>query len=319
MNGGRPRPGRLRRRLVRLAVAVALVLGATTVVGLVSPGTLIAAGRWMTLLSARADHGVVTVDGVRLAWSAVGEGRPIVLQHGLGGEGTALMPLAKAFAAQGYRAFMIDLPGAGRSPRPEVPIDLDEAGRLALRAAREAGAGERPPLVGHSLGGWIVAWQALERPQEVGPVVLLCSAGLHFEPPPLNELMPRSVADGRRNLKRLFATPPYIPYPIMWLAVHRPRHANFALLRSAMSGRYLLDGLLEGMSVPALVISARHDGVVPVEAGRAMARQIPGARYVEFEDASHMIVWERPEAVVDEVDRFLRSLPPARAERAAAD
>jgi len=35
------------------------------------------------------------------------------------------------------------------------------------------------------------------------------------------------------------------------------------------------------------VVSAAHDPIAPPRAGRALAAGIPGARYIEFDDASH--------------------------------
>jgi pimeloyl-ACP methyl ester carboxylesterase len=39
--------------------------------------------------------------------------------------------------------------------------------------------------------------------------------------------------------------------------------------------------------IPALVMSAAHDPIAPPRFGRALADAIPGARFVEFDDASH--------------------------------
>jgi pimeloyl-ACP methyl ester carboxylesterase len=44
-------------------------------------------------------------------------------------------------------------------------------------------------------------------------------------------------------------------------------------------------GALAGL--PTLVVSALHDPIAPPSAGRALAASIPGADYVEFDDASH--------------------------------
>jgi len=41
--------------------------------------------------------------------------------------------------------------------------------------------------------------------------------------------------------------------------------------------------------VPTLVVSGRHDPIAPPAFGRAIAAGIAGARYVEYEDASHAL------------------------------
>lgn len=48
--------------------------------------------------------------------------------------------------------------------------------------------------------------------------------------------------------------------------------------------------LLPKVSVPTLILHARHDGLSPFGAGRALAARIPGARFVPFEGRNHIIL-----------------------------
>jgi len=303
-----------RRCLLRAAALAVAALALAAAVLYARPGWAAAVVRWTALVAAGARTGVVEVRGVRMAYAELGRGQPVVLVHGLGGESLSLLPLARELARRDYRAVLFDLPGCGGSSRPAAPLEIDAAGEFVLDAADVLRLGERPALVGHSLGGWIVAWQALEHPERCGPVVLSAAAGLAFDPPPLNVLTPRTVGEGRRNIELLFARPPWIPRPLLWLIVHRPRPSNSDLLRSALSGRFLLDGLLGGFSRPALVVSGEVDRVVPVEAGAEMARQI-GAPHVVVRGAGHMLIWEQPKEVADAVDEFLRQTSPDETEQ----
>lgn len=300
---------RARRRALTAAGAIVALLACGVAVSIANPDLPLRAARAVVRAWYRAETGTVRVAGADLGWSALGprDGRPVLLVHGLGGESTALLPVARELARRGYRALLLDLPGCGRSPLAAEPLGIESAAEYVLGAAEALAPGKRPALLGHSLGGWIVAWAALAEPERCGPLVLTCAAGLAFEPPPLNVLMPRTVADGRRNVERMFAHPPFIPTPALWLAVRRERPSNASLMRSALSGRYLLDGLLPGLDVPALVIAAEKDGVVPPATARAMAAQIPDADFLEIEDASHMVIWEKPGDVARAVDAFLRA------------
>lgn len=287
---------------------LALVLAGVLCAGLAAwkPGWAMAVVRRGAVLSAGARSGEVTVRGVKMAWVELGAGRPIVLVHGLGGEILSVLPLARALAARGYRAVAFDLPGFGDSSLAPAPLGLDSAGEYVLDAAKALDLGPRPVLLGHSLGGWVVAWQALANPDQCGPVIFTAAAGLPFDPPPLNVLTPRTVDEGRRNIALLFAHPPRVPGPVIWIIVRRPRPANVDLLRSAMSGRFLLDGLLPGLTVPALVVCGERDRLVPPETAMEMAREIPGARLHVVRDAGHMLIWEKTDEVADAVDQFLK-------------
>lgn len=59
-------------------------------------------------------------DGVRLAYREVGAGRPLVLLHGLVGDGTMWLSHGQAatIAAGGHRVILPDFRGHGRSARP---------------------------------------------------------------------------------------------------------------------------------------------------------------------------------------------------------
>lgn len=54
-----------------------------------------------------------------------------------------------------------------------------------------------------------------------------------------------------------------------------------------------------------LVISATHDPIAPPEVGRKLAGLIPGARFVEIEDASHGVPIHLADKVNGLLDEFI--------------
>lgn len=65
--------------------------------------------------------------------------------------------------------------------------------------------------------------------------------------------------------------------------------------------------LLDGISVPTLVLHCKDDGIQPFEGGRRMAAKIPGARFVALEGKNHLILEDEPAwpRFLDEVLKFL--------------
>lgn len=55
-----------------------------------------------------------------------------------------------------------------------------------------------------------------------------------------------------------------------------------------------VSSLLRKVSVPTLILHARHDSVVPFEQGRLLASQIPKARFVSFEGMNHVLLESEP-------------------------
>jgi pimeloyl-ACP methyl ester carboxylesterase/DNA-binding SARP family transcriptional activator/class 3 adenylate cyclase/tetratricopeptide (TPR) repeat protein len=71
-------------------------------------------------------------------------------------------------------------------------------------------------------------------------------------------------------------------------------------------GRIDVTALLPRIAVPTLVVHARDDRVVPLEAGAALAQAIPGARMVVLDSANHILLDHEPafRQFLDEVERF---------------
>ena len=71
-----------------------------------------------------------------------------------------------------------------------------------------------------------------------------------------------------------------------------------------MNGEIDVRAVLPAISVPTLVLHRTGDQVVPIAAGRYMASQIPGARFVALEGRDH-IPFEGQEELVGEIEEFL--------------
>jgi pimeloyl-ACP methyl ester carboxylesterase len=98
-------------------------------------------------------------DGAELAWRSVGDGRPLVLLHGLTGSGALLVSdgPALAIAAHGFRVILPDLRGHGDSAHPHdlasYPPDVLADDGLAL--IDHLGLDDYD-LGGYSMGGKLV-------------------------------------------------------------------------------------------------------------------------------------------------------------------
>ncbi|HWL42540.1 MAG TPA: alpha/beta hydrolase [Ilumatobacter sp.] len=103
-----------------------------------------------------------TSDGATISYDTIGEGRPLVLVHGITESRSSWGSLPESFADHGYRVTSLDLRGHGASSRT-APYDLatmagDLGAVLADLAAPDA------LLVGHSLGGAVVSAYAAGGP-----------------------------------------------------------------------------------------------------------------------------------------------------------
>lgn len=155
---------------------------------------------------------LVTLGDVRIAYRDSGEPAtggahpaPVVLVHGMGGDGHTWDRFARDLIMQGRRVIIVDLRGHGRSAHTPTYL-FDEFAHDVLRLCDNLEL-DSVDLVGHSLGGYAVSVVAQERPGLVRRLVI--------EESPL----PRRRTDPPSNLTSRFPT-----LPELW-------HATTSLLR----------------------------------------------------------------------------------------
>ncbi|MDW5597184.1 alpha/beta fold hydrolase [Conexibacter stalactiti] len=135
-----------------------------------------------------------------IAWDRLGDGEPLLLLHGLGGERHVWEPVLAPLAA--HRTLIVpDLPGFGASPAlpghtPPTPAAL----AAAIAGLLDALGLDAPDVAGNSLGGWVALELALAG--RARSVTALCPAGFWSRP-----LGPRR--DGARRFAR--AVRPLLP------------------------------------------------------------------------------------------------------------
>jgi class 3 adenylate cyclase len=63
--------------------------------------------------------------------------------------------------------------------------------------------------------------------------------------------------------------------------------------------------ILPAVRVPTLVLHRGTDALVPVASGRALAAQIPGAKYIEYASGNHMFWSDDVEAMLGDIEEFV--------------
>jgi pimeloyl-ACP methyl ester carboxylesterase len=221
------------------------------------------------------------VDGLRIAWGEAGAGPPVVLVHGLAASGWWWQRNLAALSAW-HRVLVVDLAGFGASRRQ--PFHLEAAAARLGRWLEAVGAAPAA-VVGHSLGGYVAADLASERPDLVDRLVLVDAAALPLEGPVHGHVRNLLRGGGRseRALVRIAIVDIARAGPIVIVRAARQ------LLGSDLSPR------LAAIRAPTLVVWGEDDALIPPSQGRRLAGAIPGARFVSIPGAGHAPMWERPD------------------------
>lgn len=238
----------------------------------------------------------------------------VVMVHGFTGSKENWYPLAERLGGH-YRLVIPDLPGWGESQRREG-ADYGfkaQAARLAafLREIRRDGS----PIVllGHSMGGGIVAITAADHPDLVARVGLIDAAGVRFKDNTFgidvlaggNPFAVHDAASLQRYLDTVFhdrTTQPAIPWPasqavIDWRIAQAPFEQR-VLDRIGRSDERFLPGERAALiRQPALLLWCRQDRVIDPSAMVLYAAKMPQAIQVSLDGCGHMSIMEKPDDV----------------------
>jgi pimeloyl-ACP methyl ester carboxylesterase len=259
------------------------------------------------------------VDGTRIRYIDVGRGAPVVFLHGLGASMYAWRRNLAAVAAAGFRVIAFDNRGFGLSDKPPAPYDNAAYARLAI-ALMDSLRLTDAVLVGHSMGGAIAAQVAIEHPARVRGLVLVGSAGLGAREPLLFRvarwpvLGPAALAlRGRGFTARLLRSTYFDPGKVTeadvdqyYAPVAQPEYGR-ALRGVLQHFRFTaLEGRLDRIAAPTLVLWGEEDRWVPMGLGRALAAGITRSAFVSVPRAGHSVQEEAPDEVNHLVTRFLK-------------
>jgi len=251
---------------------------------------------------AGSDH---VVAGVRLNVVTYGHdtGRPPVLfVHGVPGDAQMWDGVLRDLRHE-LRMVAVDLAGLGRSEHPRGRVDLAAQANLLVALLDDLGVADRCVLVGHDLGGAVSVLLAGLVPDRVAGLVLI-SSPVHADVWPPDDLVPLLVPGLRSGLAR------------------RRRRRNgldqglVEILRSVdMPTVEAVWEMLRCAPPPALVLWGEDDTRFSTAYGRRLAGDLSGSAWVPVSGAGHLLPWERPERVAEEISGFVADLPGVRRSR----
>jgi pimeloyl-ACP methyl ester carboxylesterase len=267
----------------------------------------------------------VDVDGTPVNYVDVGsgDGEPVVLVHGLGGQWQNWLENIPRLA-QERRVLAMDLPGHGLTPEPSDKISISGYGRCVDSFCEELGVG-RAAVVGNSMGGFIAAEVAIQFPERVSRLVLVSAAGISsadtLQRPILTiGRVAAAIATNTAARHRTLAARPITRHSSLALVARHPRLlkpdlAYEGFFKGAGKGgfddalRACLDydfrDRLPDVKVPTLIVWGEKDSIIPVRDANEFERLIPDSRKVVMRDTGHIPMAERPQAFNDVLVKFL--------------
>jgi proline iminopeptidase len=249
--------------------------------------------------------------------------------------GDYLDPLAEGGS---YRLVLVDERACGRSDRtaPRGTWTLERMAQDVSDLAASLGVSDGYATLGHSYGAFLVLQHAVDHPAE--PRGTVVSAGMAaarwlaqidrqlatFEPAGLREQVTSSWAretEVQTEDEASALLDDQMPFHFrepqsaalaeyLRRTAGLARHAPDVIRHFAAQdyGRIDVEHRLSEVTHPVLVLAGRHDRTCAAGASQDMARRLPDAELVVFEDSAHMMFAEEKDRYLAAVRQFLNRI-----------
>lgn len=259
---------------------------------------------------------MLDVNGLRLRASVEGDGPPLLLLSGIGGNIEMWRPLRARL--DGIRTIAFDFPGSGGSDTPSRPMRMRGLARIATGVLDALGE-DRVDVLGYSFGGAVAQQLARDASERVRRLILgatvpgvggvpgntLVAAFLltplryyskaHFRWTAPIVFGGRVGSDQRAlegHLVDRYGRPP------SWL--------GYAWQLMAMCGWTSMPWL-HRLAQPTLVLAGERDPLVPVINARIMRARIPDAKVAIVARGGHLFLLDQTDDVIGVIREFLLS------------
>ncbi len=207
----------------------------------------------------------------------------VVMVHGSPGSADAYLPyLADTVLTRHARVLSIDRPGFGYTQDFGCPEGSLEKQAASVRAVVDRVAPQQKVwLVGHSLGGPVIARFAMDYPEQTAGLVLVAAS---VDPEQEKHPWWQAAID---------------PWPLKWLIPKSLWTSNAEIIPLESELKKMLP-LWERIRCPVRVLHATDDRLVPVANTDFIRRMVSGTTDLKMEiypEGDHFILWSKPAQV----------------------
>jgi pimeloyl-ACP methyl ester carboxylesterase len=256
----------------------------------------------------------VTVLGFKLHYREAGRGAPVLLLHGLGGDGSRWEANIEPLAAD-FHVIALDQIGFGQSDKPLANYHVGMLSEFLVEFLKAVGI-TKASLVGNSMGAEVAAYTAVHYPSVVDRLVLADGAGYKPAPdaPPLDPHRRQILNGVTREETREWGRLMYHDKSLVTDAMvdeNLTMRLRSAFAISKLSESIFVTGLggieaeeMRSIKAPTLILWGKYDEMAgpPERTGERVHRDISGSRLVVIDNAGHLPQIEQP----DEFNRLVR-------------
>ena len=257
-----------------------------------------------------------TVLGFKLHYLEAGRGAPVVLLHGLGGDGSRWAPNIDPLAKD-FHVFALDQIGFGQSDKPLANYHTGMLAEFLVGFLTEVGV-QKASLVGNSMGAGVALYAAAKYPQVVDRIVLADGGGFRSaasgapSAPTPEALHRRQIQNSvtreetREFFRILFHDKSLVTDRMVDDQLQMRLRSAFTITKIQESGEKGLGGLTEAevraVKAPTLIVWGKYDELANPAGADRLEKTIPGSKKVIIDNCGHMPQLEK----ADEFNRLVR-------------
>ena len=245
----------------------------------------------------------IDVDGARICYIDVGDGKPTILLQGGGPGASGLSNYRRNLEGlvAGRRLLVPDLPGYGDSEDKLPPGEMFRVLGEFLVHFMDALGIEKADVVGNSMGGMTTMGAVLKAPERINKMVLMGPAGFlpAFSPMPTEGMRRMAVCGAgptkenmRAVIEMLVNDPSFITDELLderVAAATRP--GRFKPFARPFGELWRED--LRSLKHETLLIWGREDRVVPLDISPFLLQSLPNAELYVIPNCGHWVQWEK--------------------------
>ena len=272
-------------------------------------------------------------NGIQVGYVEAGQGKTVLLLHGLGGNLSHWLPVMKAMATS-YHVIALDFPGYGASDKvlPDTTKDAIQFYADAVSQFIQQKGLMNVVLAGHSMGGQVAMVTALQSPELVSHLVLVAPAGLETFSQQEGALLigasqpavfeKQEEAAIRASFKMNFYELPGESEVLVQDRLRLKSCPDFKIYTQVVSAgvkgmlAHPVKSELKNIKQPTLILFGENDALIPNPylhphlTKEALVKEatalLPQSKVVMVGKAGHLLPFEKPTLVSQAINEFLK-------------
>lgn len=251
----------------------------------------------------------VKVNGIQIAYTRKGSGKPLVLVHGYPLDHTIwdeVLPLLE----DDFDLILPDLRGFGQSDVVESQYKITDMAADIAGLLGQLGI-EKTAIAGHSMGGYISLAFARAHPERVLGLGLVASQA-PADPPEgkqkryaaAAEIMKTGVGPVAESMSAKLTPDERVQAFVRGLIAEQ-QPAGLAGALKAMAERDDSTSILSGFTFPVALVHGELDELIPIQRAREIKAAILHAVLMELSGVGHMPMMENPQATATTLKNLL--------------